>query len=202
MTAVQQSYEINPDRGYQGSLARPTEPHATGSGILRNSGSYKARPGDPLWYDRSNNAFSYPTTDVQFQQVCAILGYRADTVANPEDIVEFDTGDEIQFFTFGTVWVEVSQAAEYGDRLHWNFSNREWLVDNSVIDALANADFTGVTGLDLTDGIGSVAEGVIFANIIVDQVKEISRYPVVCVSREPVAANGLAMAQIGYGRVG
>ncbi len=201
MTAVQQTYDINPDRGYQGALARPSEPHATGSGILRNPASYKARPGDPLWYDSANNAFSYPTTNAQFQQVCAILGYRMDTVANPEDIVEFDTGDEIQFFTFGTVWVEVSQAAEYGDRLHWNFSNREWLVDNSVFPALAAADFTGVTGLDLTNGIGTVAEGVIYANIIANQVKEISRYPIACVSREPVSANGLAMAQIGYGRV-
>jgi len=196
MPSIQQSYSIYPDIGYVGVLARPTEPHATASGLINvpSSLARAPQPGDALWYDSSSNRFRVPETDAHLKNVCAILGYRMDTVAEADSTVKFTDGEEIQFFIHGTVWVTAGTAMEYGDRLSWDKSDSRWDVLPRPDVAIAN--LTGAVNLALVNSLkNSVVEAI---NGALD---DLGRYPVTCVSRDPVAVGGLAMAQIGYGRV-
>lgn len=177
--AVQRSYDINPARGYPGALARPSEPHALDSGVIHvPANARNPRPGDALYYDEAENAFAIPTSGAQSGLVCAILSYRADQVANAESIVEYSDGDEIQFARLGTFWVRAGAAMEYGQRIAWDRADYEW---DPVADPALAANPSIATVNALLEALG--------------------RYPIVCVSREPVAASGIAQAQIGYGRV-
>lgn len=177
--AVQRSYEINPERGFPGALARPSEPHALESGIIHvPANARKPRPGDALYYDTAENKFAVPTDAAQSALVCAILSYRADQVANAESIVEYSDDDEIQFARFGTFWVKAGAAMEYGQRIAWDRADYAW---DPVADPALAANPSIATINALLAALG--------------------RYPIVCVSRLPVAADGIAQAQIGYGRI-
>ena len=197
MTSFQTSYDINPDIGFPGELARPSEPHATASGIAGVGGAGfngdGMQPGDPVFYDRVNDRFRAPLNDTQFDEVCGILGYRKDTVAESDATVEIGNGEEIQFFTFGTVWVTASEAMRYGDKIHWDAGTHRWGVEDYVGDP-SDTDFA--TAADTTWNAGEVT----LVNALRQFVRGMRRYPIVCVSRAPVAAGGMAMAQIGYGR--
>ena len=186
--SIQQTYSIYPEIGYVGTLAQPTSPHATASGLIHVPSSGDApRPGDALYYNRSENQFALPLSGssaaavASRNAVCGILGYRMDTVATEDDIVEYSDNDEIQFFVMGAVWIRAGTAMEYGDLLEWQTDDRRWDVVNR----------TPVAGANIAAVITSVNAAL----------NELGRYPIVCVSRDPVAAGGLAMAQIRYGRV-
>lgn len=193
---LQRTYDINPDLGFPGALARPSEPHSTGSGIIAVGGtghsSVTPRPGDAIYYDRASGAFRLPNTDANFQDTCAILGYRADQVADADSRVSFVDGDEIQFFTLGTVWVLAGQAMQYGDLLHWDGSGTlsTWAVENAL-----------TIGAALTASSATAEDAANLANQLRAYILELRRHPIVCVSRDPVSSGGIAQAQIGYGRV-
>lgn len=191
MGQVQQSFSINPEVGFPGTLARPSEPHATGSGRIYVPTNGRApRPGDALYYDAAQNRFAIPTSDAEDRMVCAILGYRMDEVAQSDSTVQFSDGDEIQFFTHGTVWVTAGVALEYGQRMLWDRSSGNsqyrWIVAGAAITTAAanNAATTQALANDIRTYLNAPV-----------------RCPIVYVNRDPVSAGGIAMAQIGYGWV-
>ena len=164
---VQTSYAVNPDRGFAGKLARPTEPHSLDSGQVHvpAAATRKPTPGDAIVYDATENQFKLPTSAAESLTVCGILTYRADTVQGATGLV-FNDNDEIEVGVFGTFWVVAGSALEYGDLIAWDRTDYKW-------DKLATP--------------------AAFANLV--------DCPIVCVSRLPVAADGLAQARIGLGRV-
>ena len=187
--SIQQSYSIYPDIGYVGTIAQPTAPHATASGLISvPDGTTAPRPGHALYYNTANNRFALPLAGngaaavASRNAVCGILGYRMDTVAGEDDQVSFEDGDEIQFFVFGTVWVRAGTAMEYGQALAWQPGDQQW-------DVSTRSPATAPANLNAVPAFVEAA------------LASLTRYPVVCVSRDPVSAGGIAMAQIGYGRV-
>ena len=132
--AVQSSYSIYPERGFPGSLARPSEPHALdgGGAYVPAAATRKPRPGDAVYYDTTNNGFAIPTTAAQLLLVSGILSYRADTVQTTASIVEFSNGDEVEVAIFGTFWVVAGSAMEYGQIIGWDLTDFAWDPDARV----------------------------------------------------------------------
>ena len=132
--AVQTSYEINPDRGFPGSLARPTEPHALDSGVMvvPAAATRNPRPGDAVYWDATNNGFAIPTTNAHLLLVCGILSYRKDQVANVDSIVEYVNGEEVEVGVLGTFWVTAGGAVEYYSQLEWQHGDYKWDAKSRV----------------------------------------------------------------------
>ena len=93
------------------------------------------------------------------------------------DVVEFKDGAEIEVGVLGGFWVVADAAIEYGQKLFWDRGSFKW---------------------EQAAGI-SVADNTVAA--INAALASFGTVPVVCASRNPVAANGLAIARIGYGRI-
>ena len=188
---IQRTYEINPEVGFVGDLARPSEPHALESGILHvpTSATRTPRPGDALYYDETENKFAIPTTAAQVRATIGILHYRRDAVVDEGDVVEFMDDTEIEVAVFGTFWVKAGSAMEYGQRIDWATDDYLWdpVTVPSAITALAAAPTMANVNTALTE-IGAA-------------IASLGRLPIVCVNRHPVAANGIAQARIGYGRI-
>lgn len=181
---LQRTYDINPDLGFPGALARPSEPHSLESGILHVPSAGRApRPGDALYYDEGEGAFALPTDAAQDAAVCAILSYRADQVASADSIVRFADGDEIQFGRLGTFWVVAGSAMQYGQQIRMARDDYQW--DPKAAHAPAAA---GNSQANINAAIAAALQS-------------LGRYPIVCVSRDPVSAGGMAQAQIGFGRI-
>ena len=134
MPSVQQTYTIYPDIGFPGAIARPTEPHATESGLIYiPTGGKDPSPGDMIFYNTTENALQAVSSAAQQILACGILGYRADTVAQPDSTVKFKDGDEIQYFTMGTVWVVAKAATEYGQLVQMELATPyQWEVYSRV----------------------------------------------------------------------
>ena len=165
---VQATYSVNPDLGFPGSLARPSEPHSVDSGIMVvPSGATRIpRPGDAVYYDATNNGYAIPTTAAHLLTVCGILSYRADEVAELDASIQFKDGAEVEVGIFGTFWVAAKVALEYNNLLVWDIATFDWNVLS------APADFAALHNNTIT-----------------------------CASRIAVAADGIAQARIGYGRI-
>ena len=125
---VQSTYEINPDTGFIGDLAEPSAPHHVDSGVIHvpAAATRIPRPGDPVYYDTTENAFAIPTTQAQTIAAFGVLTYRKDQVANADSFVEFADEDEVEVLDFGTIWVELGSAAEYGQQISWNRADFKW----------------------------------------------------------------------------
>ena len=178
---IQTNYSINPGIGTPGVLVRPTSPHAMDSGQIRVPTSGRnPQPGDAIYYDRTNNRFALPIDDATNRLVCGILGYRFDTIQEDDQTIQFDNDDFVQIFTMGTVWVRAGDAVEWGDLLRWQTDDYKWNAHTRAT-------------LSTSDTYTDAAVNAVIADL--------GRYPIVCVSPEPVADEGIAMAQIGYGRV-
>ena len=139
MGAVQQSYTINPGKGFPGAIAEPSAPHSLDSGTIYvpSSATRNPRPGDAIYYDATNDGWAIPTTAAQSLLVTAILSYRQDEVANASDIVEYENGDEIQFVVFGTVWGVAGTAIEPYGQVEWDRADFKWNA-NARETTLAN----------------------------------------------------------------
>ena len=127
--AIQLSYEINPEIGFVGDLARPNEPHSLDSGVLvvPAAATRMPRPGDALYYDTANDGFAIPTTAARrCMATVGILHYRRDAVVESGATVAFGDGAEIEVAVFGTFWVSASAAMEYGQRIHWDTATFDW----------------------------------------------------------------------------
>ena len=122
MSRIQQSYGVNPDLGFAGSLAEPNSPHRVEAGILNvPSGQARIpRPGDVLYYDTATNSWAIPTSTAQSLLVAGILSYRADAVQNASSILEFADNAEIEVATMGFWWAVAGSAIEYDSIVIWN----------------------------------------------------------------------------------
>ena len=128
---IQDSYSINPDRGFPGTIAEPNSPTRVERGVLHvDTGAARAnpRPGDSLFYNNGQDAWQVPITGADQLSVTGILTYPADTVANAASFVQFSQGDEIEVITMGVVWVIAGGGSERGDILvmqvdDWKYNN-------------------------------------------------------------------------------
>lgn len=193
---IQKKYEINPDVGYVGDLARPDEPHALESGLLYvpSDATRTPRPGDALYYNETQNRFAIPTSAAEQALVVGLLHYRRDTVVESGSQPEFANGAEIEVAVFGTFWVKAGAAMEYGQRIQWQTDDYLW--DPMAAVAAEVADVSGSVDLAALNALkNAIVTGVNAALV------EFGRVPITCVNRLPVAANGIAQARIGYGRI-
>lgn len=186
---IQSQYNIYQQEGWPGLLSRPNEPHAFHHGVLRvpSTGSpRKPRPGDPLFWDATNNRFALPTTAAEVEQVVGILSYDLGTVqqsqtlpsnANSDMFIEFENNSRIKVLVMGTIYVVAGSALEYDDLLVWDTTDFQW-------DVRAQATAAGNTQANINTALA-----------------DLRQKPIVCVSRQAVASGELAEAQIGYGRV-
>ena len=103
---VQRSYELYPDYGYPGQIAQGYGLFHVEEGPIHvpAAATRKPRPGDAVYYDKTENGFAIPTSAAQSARVLGILTYRSDTVANEESILEYDDEDAVQVCVFGTVF--------------------------------------------------------------------------------------------------
>ena len=181
--AIQSNYEINPDLGFPGDIAQPGFPHAFDSGAAQvPANGRKPRPGDALYYDAANDGWAVPTDAATLLLVSGICTYRKDTVQNRANIVEFEDGDELEIGVFGSFWVTADAALQYGQRMTFDIANFRWEAGGEP--NLAGADATPATVASVNTALASLG-----------------RASVYCASRIAVAANGLAIARIGYGRL-
>ena len=124
---IQRVYEINPEVGFVGDLARPSEPHSLESGLLHvpTGAARNPRPGDAVYYDTTANGFAVPTDAAERLLVVGILHYRRDAVA-AGSVISFADDTEVEIGVFGTFWVEAGAAAEYGQILQWQLDDQKW----------------------------------------------------------------------------
>ena len=193
---IQRNYEINPEVGFVGDLARPDEPHALESGLLHvpDAATRMPRPGDALYYNETENRYAIPTTAAQVLATIGILHYRRDAVVATGATVEFGDGAEIEVAVFGTFWVSAGSAMEYGQRIDWDIADFQWDPSGAITVA-------AVTDVAANSAVAiNTAKDAIIASAQ-DAIDALGRLPIACVSRHPVAANGIAQARIGYGRI-
>lgn len=197
MSVVQGTYEVNPDVGFPGAIARPYEPHALDSGLIHvpTGATRRPRPGDAVVYDQTEDAYKLPTSDAESLEVAGILSYRADTVQDASQVTEFADGDEVEVAVLGTWWVRAGSAVEYGDRLAWDRADFKWDPQADPA-ASAIADLTGTVNLAL---VNQLKDAVIVS--VNAALASLSRIPIVCVSRFAGADTDIVMARIGFGRV-
>lgn len=184
---VQSVYATYPEKNFPGNIARPGEPMSIERGLLRvATGTRNPRPGDALMFDRGENRFRLPTSASEARQVVGILGYDATEIQSGADLdtVSFSDNDEIRVNTFGTFWVTAGEALRWGDRLIWNTANQKWHIRQAPDPGNA----AGTTAANIGD---SVLAGL----------QLLTTLPIACVSINEVAADELAEARIGFGRV-
>ena len=172
---IQTSYNINPGKGYPGLIAHPNEPTIIEAGPLTGT----ARPGEAALWDRTQHAFKEAdiSTAAQLAAVIGIFTYRRSELQDSSnDRVNFADGEEVEVCVMGTVWVTAQVALEYGDRLAFSDgANGRWSVAAGFSAAAAP------TGAELGGSTGIMGASI------------------VCVSRFPVAAGGLALARVSPG---
>ena len=180
--SVQTSYQINPELGFPGDLARPNEPHSLDSGTLHvpTGATRKPRPGDALYYDTGQNKFAIPTSAAQVQNVVGLLHYRKDRVQNVNSTLEFENNAEIEVAIFGTFWVVAGSAIAYDARIDWDHQDFKW---------------DPAPELSLPNGYGA-------ATVKAAIEAALGRVPIVCATRGGASTDGqIIEARIGYGHL-
>lgn len=192
---IQTVYQVNPDVGYPGALAYPEQPFAYENGIAQvPTNGRKPRPGDAVYYDRANNGYAVPTDAATLRAVCGIVGYRQDTVqdslattptgANSDAFLEYEDGDPLRVLVLGSMFVRAGAAMERDQRIVYNVTDFDW-------DVQADPAAAAITTFDATNVQAAITAAI----------QSLGSCPIVCVSAKAVAANGIAIARIGYGRV-
>ena len=137
MAKVQQAYNTYPQRGYPGDLARPHEPNAIDLlPVQVPSSGRNPRPGDPVYWDATNDGAAVPTDANLNETVMGIVAMYSDQVAsrlsavpagaNSDAYIEYEDGDVMPVIVMGTVWLLAGAALEYGNLIRWNTSNFDW----------------------------------------------------------------------------
>lgn len=202
---VQANFRVHQQVGWPGSLARPNAPYAYDTGTLHvESAGYKPRPGDPVYYDATNDDYRAPAA-ANLDDVCGIIVYDQGTVqsvlasaptnANSDHYIEYEDGDIIKVAYVGNFFALAGEALEYNDRLVWDVTERKWDVQDAPA-ASAVADRTGNINLTNINGLKDA-----LVSSINDAIASLNQLPITCVSRAPVAADGIAELRIGFGRV-
>lgn len=152
---IQQTYNVNPGRGFPGLLAEPSAPHRTDSGVLHvPTNGTVPKPGMALYYDAAQNAFRLPTDAATTRAVVGILSYRKDDVANASQQVVFKDKDEIELITVGVVWVTAGGAVEYGQQVVWQHGDQKWdaLARVTTIATMHSLPIFSVNRFAVADG--------------------------------------------------
>ena len=215
--SIQRNFRRYQQKGWPGMLARPKEPHAFHPGIIYvpTGATRMPRPGDALYWDRTQNRYAIPTTAAELAEACAILSYDTGTVqqsldapptgANSEHFIQYKNGDRIKAGVFGTFFVESGEACEYDDLMAWDIADYKWdVADQAAAAAIADiAALTGAVDLDKVNELTTAVNGLkddLLTNVNT-ALTNLRRKPFVCVERAPAAASQIIEVQIGYGRV-
>ena len=135
--AIQTQYDINPQAGYVGQLARPAEPYALDLLPAHAAGNLrKPRPGDMVYWDRTNNGAAVVTSAAEFRDAIGIVTYNPGTVAktlaaapagaNSDTYVEYEDHANMPVLVFGSVHLLAGGAMEYGDAVGYDFGDHDW----------------------------------------------------------------------------
>ena len=141
--AYQQNYARYQSALWPGMRARPGEPWIVDQLPFYNaSASAYVQPGDPVLYDRTNNAFVLPTSVAQVRQCVGVVvapratlpttGLAVDDDGNSDAGIRYTTGNTITVCVLGTVAVQAGAAAEYGDIMEYQTGDRKWDVRGNV----------------------------------------------------------------------
>lgn len=199
MASVQTQYEINPDVGFAGGVALPEMPHAVTAGraLVDTTYTTKPKPGDAMVYVRASNAW-VTARDSDKHLVRGVLSYRPDTVQDRNDDIEYENGDEIQVAILGGYWVNVNVAVSYDDPLVWDADERRFV--RQTVDTASVADIANTAGGN-TPSSAQVDTAIRELRTNINNVlAAVGRTPITCATRQPVPADGIAIARIAYGR--
>ena len=138
--AIQRVFRRHQQPGWVGGLARPDAPYAYDTGQLHvPTSGRKARPGDGVIWDTTQNQYKVPTTDAEEFLVVGIVAYDAGTVQstlttaptteNSDQYIEYDDDAIIKVAVLGTFYVIAGGAVEYGDILRHQMNDYKWDVD-------------------------------------------------------------------------
>ena len=178
MSPVQTQFGTSPGAGYPGSLSRAEEPHIYIHPAIFHlpSGGRKARPGDPVFYDATENKFALPAKAADLLLTLGIVSYDLGTIqgtlaaiptgSNSNAFIEYEDDAILKVGAMGTFFAIAGEALEFGDLAVWDILTFQW-------DKLTKPT--------------SIAE--LHAN------------PVVVASRAPVKVNELVELRFGSGRV-
>ena len=129
--AVQTSFEVRPPVGFVGDLARPGEPHAFDYGYLHVPASgRKARPGDAVIWDETQNQYKVPVTAAEELLVVGIVSYEASAIPNSSGVIEYDDNEAIKVCVLGTVFVTAGGNTEYHHLLRFQEDDFKWDAGN------------------------------------------------------------------------
>ena len=135
--AVQLQYQTNAQRGYVGDVSRAAEPHAIDLVPVQvPANGRNPRPGDPVYWDGTNNGAAVPTTDNQSELVIGIVTYYPDQVAgrlsaipsgsNSDAFIEYTDGQVAPILVMGSIWLLAGGAIEYHQLIRWDTTNFDW----------------------------------------------------------------------------
>lgn len=136
-------YDINLQRGYNGSLAEDAGPFQVDRVPAQvPSGGRIPRPGDSVYWDSTNNGAATVTSGDQQESAFGIvtyfpgiLGSRLSAVpsgANSDTFVEYADGDIMPVIVMGTVWLLSGGALEYGDQIVQHSTDRDWVTGTNA----------------------------------------------------------------------
>ena len=136
---IQIGFRYHEQEGWPGLVSRPKEPHFFHQGqIYVPAGGRAPQPGDPVYYDTTQNAYALPTTAAQVLQIIGVIGYDLGTLqsalatipANQESpvAVQYKNGDTIKVLLQGSIYGLAGAAMKYGNVLSWNTTNYDYEV--------------------------------------------------------------------------
>ena len=159
---IQTEYSYYQQKGYVGQLARPYEPHRFELGKLyvATSGT-KPRPGDPVHWNATQNAFQLASSAFDRAQPIGLVSYDTAHVqgslatkpagANSSQFIEYEDGDVVKIMLEGTMWVLAGAAAEFGNRVVYQTTDKKWNADTD--DLVPSTDTTIADIRDSLNGI-------------------------------------------------
>ena len=201
--SFQNVYARYPGKGYPGAIALPNIPYVVVPGRLYvPTGGRKPRPGDAMYYDATRNEWAIPTDAATLRQVTGILTYQPGVVAtdtntipagaNSPNVIEHENDAPIWVGRLGAFYVLAGEALEMEDQMAWDVADFKW-DKRAAFPAVAVADAAGNSQAN----INTVKNNLVTA--IQNAFNYLAVKPIVCMSEAPVAADGLAIAMIGYG---
>ena len=197
---VQTEYNLYPDYGYPGQIAQAHGLfHVEEGPIYVPTGGRAPRPGDAVYWNATQNAFTLPIDAAGSARVLGILSYRIDAVQSAESILQYKDDEAVQVCVFGTVYVKAGTSVEYGDRMGWNRDDYDWDKVDALVATDIQADLAEAavdTGAEVAAVLNSFRD-----NIVSALNNKIGALAVTCADRYPRTATETILARVGYGRI-
>ena len=143
MGTFQTQYDVNPQRGFVGAVARDNEPFVLDRLPAQvPTNGRKPRPGDAVYWDAANNGAAVPTSAALLARTIGIVTYFPGVIAqrlasipagsNSDTYVEYDDGEAMPVVTQGSVWLLAGAALEYSSRVQWHTSDFDWVAGATI----------------------------------------------------------------------